>query len=303
MRSSSTGVASIDVWLTGVRAHVASQAPDLVSLLDPYIGEARFGRAYVDQELARLSPGAHVLEIGAGSMLLSCQLAREGYQVSALEPVGIGFSHFSRLRTLVLDHAKASGCAPVLLNQAAEQLTLVDCVDFAFSINVMEHVNDVGSTIHRIAQCLKIGARYKFTCPNYLFPYEPHFNIFTFFSKRLTEKFLARKIFDRPDIVDPAGTWKSLNWITVPKVAGIASKIPSVETRFNTGLLVSTVERMSTDPQFSARHSGWLRTSLLALMRFRIHLLLGLLPAALQPVMDCVLIKRPVRGASDGRGQ
>jgi hypothetical protein len=39
--------------------------------------------------------GAAVLEIGAGSLLLNCQLMKEGFAITTLEPLGAGFSDFS----------------------------------------------------------------------------------------------------------------------------------------------------------------------------------------------------------------
>lgn len=286
----------MEPWLQSVRTHVAQHAPEILALLDTYAGEARHGRGYIAPDLRSLPSRVQVLEIGAGSLLLSCQLVREGYRVQALEPVSQGFSHFNRLQELVLECARAQACAPVLLRCSAEQLVLEDCVDYAFSINVMEHVDDVGSAIRRIARALRPGARYRFTCPNYLFPYEPHFHTLTLFSKSLTERFLGGRLFNRTDMPDPVGTWKSLNWITVPGVARLVDRVPGLESHFGRRLLVSTVERVATDPQFSARHAGWLRACLLVMMRLRLHRLLGWVPAIAQPIMDCVVTRRGMRG-------
>lgn len=286
---------SINEWLADIRMHAEKLAPDILSVLDIYISEARFGRSYIDSDLASLAPRSQILEVGAGSLLLSCQLIREGFRVTALEPVGEGFSHFNRIRNLVLDLAKSKNCLPAMLNQPAEQLDLKNSFDYAFSVNVMEHVDDVPSVIENIAKCLRNGAQYRFTCANYCFPYEPHFNIPTLFSKRLTERFLANKIFNRLDISDPEGTWKSLNWINVPQVARIGKKIPGLDTHFNRKLLVSTVERITTDQHFSARRSNWVRACLLTLIHLRIHLLFGAIPATLQPIMDCTMAKNDVR--------
>ena len=65
------------------------------------------------------------------------------FAVTALEPIGKGFSHFVRMQELVLERARALGCMPRILNQSAEQLAEPDGFDFAFSVNVMEHVQDV----------------------------------------------------------------------------------------------------------------------------------------------------------------
>ena len=291
-------LAGISSWLADVRSFVLDQSPGLLPVLDAYAGEAQHGRSFIAADLARLVPGAHVLELGAGSLLLSCQLAREGFQVTALEPVGPGFSHFDRLRDLVLGFARSRGHAPTLLTMPAEQLDIRSQVDFAFSVNVMEHVVDVARVIERVSRSLKAGACYRFTCPNYLFPYEPHFNLFTLFSKALTARLRSRSIFQRPDMPDAVEVWRSLNWISVPMVAQAARAIAGIDAKFNRQMLVHTVERMASDAQFAARHTGVLRVVLLALLRFRLHRLFAMVPASLQPVMDCSIARRGAIGGA-----
>jgi 2-polyprenyl-3-methyl-5-hydroxy-6-metoxy-1,4-benzoquinol methylase len=282
----------IEVWLADVRGCFIKVAPELLSLFDTYAAEAVHGRRYIALDLGYLYPGARVLEVGAGSLLLSCQLVREGYQVTALEPIGTGFSHFERMRQMVLQRSVALGCLPRVLNVAAEDLAERNSYDYAFSVNVMEHVDDVERVLANVGNSLRTGASYRFTCPNYLFPYEPHFNIPTLFSKRLTEKVLGHKIFGSK-MPDPSGTWKSLNWITVLQVRNIARRLPELRVIFNRCLLVSTLERIAFDQHFAGRRSVAVCKSLSLLVRLRLHKLLRFMPAVLQPIMDCRLTKSP----------
>lgn len=286
------GFPSMESWLTGVRDHVLKNAPTLLPILDIYEAEARFGRQYIEPNLSRLTKGAAVLEVGAGSLLLSCQLMREGFKVTALEPVGEGFSHFERLRELALEKAGELGCVPQLLNQRAEELSIKDSFDYAFSINVMEHVSDIKKVVANIGASLKPAATYRFTCPNYLFPYEPHFNIPTFFSKKITEKIFENRIFKESGLPDSCGTWNSLNWITVFQITKIARELPDIKIKFNRYFLVSTLERVGSDKEFALRRSRWMRMFILGLLKFRIHRLAGFIPIALQPIIDCTLIRR-----------
>jgi SAM-dependent methyltransferase len=283
--------ASIERWLAEVRSQFIDIAPELLPLFDTYAAEALFGRRYIDSDLRCLSPGAKVLEVGAGSFLLSCQLMREGFDITALEPTGVGFSHFDQMRQFVLDKARAHGCYPKILNLPAEHLDAVEYFDFAFSVNVMEHVNDVASVLESVGNSLKGGASYRFTCANYLFPYEPHFNIPTFCSKQLTERILGRKIFESKRVPDPSGTWESLNWISVLKVVGCVRRLSGLSVTFNRSMLVSTLERVTSDPEFAARRSPSMRYFISSLVRFRIHYLLGFMPALLQPIIDCRMQK------------
>lgn len=282
---------SIERWLAEVRLQFINGAPELLPLFDTYAAEALFGRRFIDSDLGGLRPGAKVLEVGAGSLLLSCQLMREGFDATALEPSGEGFSHFDQMRQMVVDKARGQGCCPKILNLPAERLDAVKCFDFAFSVNVMEHVNDVARVLESVGNSLKVGASYRFTCPNYIFPYEPHFNIPTLFSKQLTGKFLRRKIFESQRVPDPSGTWKSLNWINVLKVGGCIRRLSGFSVTFNRAMLVSTLERVTSDPEFAARRSLSMRRFISCLVRFRIHSIIRFIPALLQPIIDCRMQK------------
>jgi 2-polyprenyl-3-methyl-5-hydroxy-6-metoxy-1,4-benzoquinol methylase len=235
---------SIDHWLEIVRLQFFETDPQLLNLFEVYAEEAKFGRRYIDADLVGLPQGAKILEVGAGSLLLSCQLVREGFEVTALEPTGDGFSHFDQMQRMVLLSAQSIGCCPKILDLPAEKFNVLGRFEYAFSINVMEHVSDVSSVLEQVGRSLTHGACYRFTCPNYIFPYEPHFNMPTLFSKRLTELVLRRKIFGNSNLPDPAGTWKSLNWINVLQIKQLVRKITGLKVTFNQSILTSTFERI-----------------------------------------------------------
>ena len=289
---------SMEAWLADVRVYVKENAPDVMPVLDVYLGEARFGRQYIAADLMLLGEGAALLEIGAGSLLLSCQLVREGYRVTALEPIGSGYTHLERLRELVVHKASSSGCLPRMLNQPAETFSERGCFDYAFSINVMEHVGDVALTLANVCASLKPGAVYRFTCPNYLFPYEPHFNIPTLFSKRLTEKLLGSRILLNEEIPDPKGTWDSLNWIDVIQISRIVKRLPGLSVTFGRHLLVSTFKRIAFDRNFAMRRSNLVRIGIVVLVKLRLHHLAAFIPAMFQPIIDCAVTRTGVQAAS-----
>ena len=58
---------------------------------------------------------------------------------------------------------------------------------------------------------LRPGATFRFVCTNYRFPYEPHFDMPTLFAKSLTGGVLRPRILGSHTVIDPAGTWQSLN--------------------------------------------------------------------------------------------
>jgi 2-polyprenyl-3-methyl-5-hydroxy-6-metoxy-1,4-benzoquinol methylase len=281
----------MDSWINSLRLEIRKHKPELLNLFETYAGEALFGRTFIDSDLEKLPINARILEVGAGSLILSCQLVREGYIVTALEPIGEGFSYFEELRSIVLGQAVLFGYEPRLLTIVAEELYEPSQYDFAFSINVMEHVKDVGVVIENVVEALSPIGYYRFTCPNYLFPYEPHFNIPTLFSKKLTEWVLHNKIFGSKKILDPSGTWQSLNWINVVQVRNIVNQLKGIKITFNRNLLVSTFERIGTDQNFAGRRSPIVRKLILILVQLRLHFLLRFMPALFQPIMDCRLLK------------
>ncbi len=284
-------MAEIEVWLAEVRAVLARNAPARLPLFEVFAREALFARHWLAPQLASLAPGAAVLEVGAGLMLVSCQLQREGYRVTALEPVGTGFSAFRDLQARVLEVAERAGNVPRILTTPVESLSSVGDFDLAFSVNVMEHVADVRLALQRIAASLREGAAYCFTCPNYLFPYEPHFNIPILGGKRWTHRAFRRRIEFVERATDGAGLWHSLNWITVPVVRRACRDLPHVRLAFDTRLLSRVLERVVSDPVFAARRPSWLRSLAGLLVSTRLHEGFRLLPAAVQPLIDCRLTR------------
>jgi SAM-dependent methyltransferase len=283
---------NIEPLLGDVRSIVRRDAPHLERLLDIFAQEARVGRQWLEPSLNKLAPGAAVLEVGAGLMLLSCELAKEGFRVTALEPVGEGFSSFAELQKLVLAYAGKRGIAPEVLPIPVEQLDWESRFDFAYSINVMEHVGNFALALERVGRAIRPGSEYRFMCANYLFPYEPHFNIPTVFSKSLTEKLFRRRIYGNTRVGDAAGVWKSLNWITVPKVVRATRNMSEVSVSFDRGMLEAVLLRTVGDPEFSERRSPFVRSLAKGAVRLGLHRLVKWIPPFIQPVMDCSMKRR-----------
>jgi len=283
----------IESLISGVRDRISAQGADLLSLFDTYAQEARFARAVFDSSLRGLPPSASVLEIGAGMMLLSAQLQREGFQVTALEPVGEGFSHFARLQRFVTDYAGEQGIAPAILASTAEALERTNEFDFAYSINVMEHVQDVPRAIERAIAAVKPGAAYRFVCPNYAFPYETHFNIPIVWNKAVTRRLLRKRIENGHFIEDPIGAWNSLNWIKVSAIRRTFRNFPGAMLAFSPDIFESFLDRALSDPIFQARRGKLLSGLIEKLSATGALKLTRLIPCRWLPVMDCTLTKNP----------
>ncbi len=261
-------------------------------LFDIMAGEARFARAWLDEDLRRLPKAAPILEVGGGVFLLTCQLAREGFSVTAIEPTGIGFGSFEELGAIVLALAALEGAVPTIARCGAEDFESDTRYALAFSVNVMEHVEAPDQGIARVSAVLSAGGSYRFLCPNYLFPYEPHFDIPTVGSKAMTERFMRGRIEGCARVDDPVGLWKSLNWISVPQVKRIARSDESLEARFRTSTLTWMLERALSDVQFARRRARWMVAAIGMLKGLGLLRLASFIPATLQPIMDVRLTKR-----------
>jgi SAM-dependent methyltransferase len=282
--------ARMDEFLARIGSHLDAHAPELRQLFDTMAEEARFARDWLSEDLARLpDANAALLEVGGGAFLLSCQLAAEGFVITAIEPTGVGFGEFRRLGEIVLELAAVR---PTIAPCKAEDFISDERFDFAFSLNVMEHVDMPDEAIARVSEVLKPGASYRFLCPNYAFPYEPHFNIPTLFTKGMTLRLMRRRIDGTSRMDDPKGVWRSLNWITVPKVKRFAAKDATLTLHFNRATLVWMLERALTDKEFAGRRSRWMVTGVRTAAAMRLHRLAGAIPATLQPIMDVRMTKR-----------
>lgn len=289
-------------WLEDLRSTLLASQPDLLPLFDVFANEARFGRAWLDSDLAALPYGSKVLEVGAGALLLSCQLAREGFSVTALEPLGDGFSSFLQLQALVRRRAAEDGIFFEIIDQTVEALAVENTYRFAYSINVMEHIQDVSSGLTAVCRSLADGGRYRFTCANYLFPYEPHFDLPTLFSKSLTQKLLWQRIVNSRRVAEPDALWHSLNWINQIQVARTLQRIAGCRFSFDKGVFERALERMSSDAQFAGRRSRSVRLVAALLVRCGMHRLARFLPACMLPIIDCTIdMQRAQACADDGR--
>jgi 2-polyprenyl-3-methyl-5-hydroxy-6-metoxy-1,4-benzoquinol methylase len=276
-------------WMLRLRSTVEANTPELLSIFDVFSNEALFGRRWLESSVNGLDRGASILEVGGGLMLLSCQLAREGFFVQVLEPIGMGFSSFAKLQAIVLAFAEEQGISLRVIPEPVEQLRLEGVFDFAFSINVMEHIDSVPDAIERVCRSLKPGKVYRFTCPNYSFPYEPHFNIPTFFSKWLTLKIMRRKIYYSVRVAEPGALWQSLNWINVHQIKKICTHLPDISVFFDTGMFNDALTRIRSDAAYAKRRGPWINAFAVAIVRLKLNRLVKFLPPEMLPVLDCAI--------------
>jgi 2-polyprenyl-3-methyl-5-hydroxy-6-metoxy-1,4-benzoquinol methylase len=237
--------------------------------LNIYAAEFRYGFQLIADQLP-----AHgrILEVGAGLGMLSSYLHMLGYDITALEPCGISFDFFADMQTVVLEEA---GINLATINVGAEALNPSQhgTFRFIFSVNVLEHVSDLAAAMRGMASVLLPGGRMWHTCPNYVFPYEPHLGLLLIpIFASATRLILPRRI-SRGDV------WRSLNFITYFGLRRLAHA-NGLRTRFRTGTMADALQRLNSDSEFAARHPGIVAHMYSILKAFRAQAIIKALPAA-----------------------
>ena len=257
---------------------------ELLEDFKTYYEESRFGLDLILDDLTQSFEKVNVLEIGSGIGLLSQYLASQGFQVTSIEPAGKGFGMMSRLQEHVNKYF-----GPTNSNFCFHQSTIEDFhpetkYGFIFSINVFEHIKDPLLGLRKVNSLLEKGGYARIVAPNYAIPYEPHFNIPNFFSKKITYSIFRSRI-ESFKCFDPIGLWESLNWITIGKVR----KMLVSESIMGTVSLRATnmyFGRLEEENQFLGR-KGPLFKSIAIKMKFIVRFL----PKRLYPILDLKMIK------------
>lgn len=273
-------------FIANIRTTVLDQHDTEVKYFDIYINEARFGLSVIENDLGRLDNEAEVMEIGAGIMLLSGYLAYKGFRVHALEPIEKGFSLLGVLQKTVLGYYKQNGICLDIIKSTIENISNKESFDYVFSINVFEHIGNIELGLLNSYVSLRNGATLRIYCPNYLFPYEPHFNIPIMINKRLTEYVFYSRIFNSSLVPHAKEVWSGLNWINIFRIRNFFRNRLGREPDFNKMATFQIARRMLKDSYFIKRRSGFASVFFRIIDRFGLLALFKLTPVIFSPVMD-----------------
>jgi 2-polyprenyl-3-methyl-5-hydroxy-6-metoxy-1,4-benzoquinol methylase len=128
-----------------------------------------------------------ILEIGGGIHLLTKYLEYKNYNITSVEP-GNFADYIDKLRKLLKNKLN-------IHTTTVEKYYTREKYDFIFSMNVLEHTQDIKKHIQSCMRLLKDKNSLLFIqCPNYTFPFEPHFyKWFIPFFPQITFKYLRKK--------------------------------------------------------------------------------------------------------------
>ena len=264
---------------------IRTERPDLLNLFFTYQNEARASRELLENSLSGLGVDAEILEVGGGILALAIQLASEGFKVTTVEPIGGGFAGISYIMELYSELAKNENISFDLLQSPIEVCEFDGKFDFIFAINVMEHLADPYLVLNQMIKILKDTGRYRFVCPNYNFPYEPHFAKWLW--RRRGKSFIlepSRANSLRLSLNEQRSLFNSLNFITLQKVV-VFAELNQIQLQVNKHAFSNLLSRALKDSVLMGRHAR-LVFFLKLIAVIKLNKLAIFLPALYQPVMD-----------------
>ena len=234
---------------------ISSERPELLDIFLTYQNEAMAARKFLDTSLIELNAGAEILEVGGGILALAIQLASEGFKVTTVEPVGEGFTDIAYIMKIFAEIAKNENLKFNLVESPIEDCRFNHKFDFIFSINVMEHLKDPYLVLIKLVDFLASEGKYRFFCPNYDFPYEPHYSKWIF--RRMNNAYFlseSKAATSKLDHQSNPGLYRSLNFLTVKKLRGTFKDLIGAEIRFNQIAFYDLVRRALNDSALAHRH-------------------------------------------------
>jgi SAM-dependent methyltransferase len=257
--------------------------PSLKEYFKIYYEESKFGLKLIIDDLSD-PPQISILEIGSGIGLLSCYLASKGFKITALEPAAQGFGMMSNLQGHVRKYFGLTNSELKLLSSTLEEFTTNEKYNYIFSINVFEHLDNPEQGLKKTNLLLTEGGVARIITPNYRVPYEPHFHIPIFITKKFTYAVYRSRILTF-ECFDPIGLWESLNWISIPKIQRMLVQ-ESIPHHFDIKATHLYYDRFEGEDQFLKRkgpHFKFVAKNLKYLLKF--------LPTTLYPVLDLRIMR------------
>ena len=267
-----------------IRTWLKSQDAFTTDWAVTYLAESLFFAEVVRDGLPRLEAGSRVLEIGGGIGYVSRTLANLGMDVTCFEPASRGFSRMTELSALIEE-----AWLPIApkLRWRAEPFTASKVADerfdYVFATNVLQHVPDPAGLVLDATRVLTRQGTGRFICPNYTLPFDPHFNIPTFWNKALAYRIFRRRIIDYPLQEAPCDFWDDLSFPRARPLQKVVSQ-GGGSTELSRAASLKYLERLS-EPRFLERKGPAFRI-FAGRLRRPLHLGLRSAPRTLLPLID-----------------
>jgi SAM-dependent methyltransferase len=191
-----------------------------------------------------------VLEIGSGTGILLNELQNifPNIKFKGVDPNESGFHNYKK----IFDKIKIDYNKLEVVNKSLDSFSTNEKFDFIFSINVFEHVTDQFRYIDKTLDLLNKNGKNIIICPNYDFPYEPHFVLPIIINKKITH-FLFKSIIKKHEIkTKEFGLWSELN-LTGKKIIEKYLRKNNINYNLDYSIKERMLNRASVDKIFKKR--------------------------------------------------
>ena len=199
----------------------------------------------------------NIYEIGSGIGLLSRLIAERGHNMIGTDPSSSGFTVIRKLHNVIENCFITELPQPEFYELRAQELgkNLAGeaTFDYIFCANVVEHVQDQKEFFDSIIPKLKVNGVFRFICPNYLFPYEPHFGFLSLPSKTIT-RIIQRKKIQNSEIAE---IYNDLSFPNIFKLNKILNGY-AITTRFENFATKNYINRAIKDECFFVEKRDYL---------------------------------------------
>jgi SAM-dependent methyltransferase len=258
-------------------------------LFTVYVNETLKFFPLISSDLVDLPSQSTIKEIGSGIGLLSLLVAQRGYNVVAFEPESAGFSLMRQFHSTVRSAWRHGPVSVSWFDSEYPAAGDQERADFVYAVNVIEHVPQWRDLVSNILIREKPHMKLRLIFPNYVYPYEPHFQSPTLFSKRLTKSIMSRK-FRNTWIRDPEQFWEDLSWPTGTQIMKHCENM-GYSCAFSNEAFLSYLERSQNDESFRQRKgkifNGLVRVVFPILTSFS-----NWIPKRFLPVIDVTITKK-----------
>tara|TARA_B110000881_G_C18574577_1_gene517722 strand:- start:267 stop:1097 length:831 start_codon:yes stop_codon:yes gene_type:complete len=191
-----------------------------------------------------------VLEIGSGTGILLNELQNNFPNINfkGVDPNVSGFHNYKK----IFDKIKINNNKLEVVNKSLDNFATDEKYDFIFSINVFEHVKNQFDYIDKTVNLLNESGRNVIICPNYDFPYEPHFVLPIIINKKITHSLFKSVIKKHELKTKEYGLWTELN-LTGKKTIEKYLKKNHISYNLDYSIKERILQRVSGDKIFKKR--------------------------------------------------
>jgi len=215
-----------------------------------FLNEMSFALPYVSSLIK--SDTKSILEVGCGPGLLLAQVKKNFpmLKLSGIEPASYEWSFFSNTLDKLSKIYKLN-----IFRDVYENYKENDKFDLIYLINVFEHLPNHGHFLKFVQEHLSPSGVCLILCPNYSFPYEPHFKIPIILNKKITYFLFKNKIKNYEEKNNCFDLWENLNFVNSNSLSQDAAN-NKLNITFNQKILRDMINRLADDKEFFNRQKG-----------------------------------------------